>query len=98
MDKLVIDFLNTKFPDTLNLSLVLVKEGMPALSCEIRYTDGSLIGRFIYYFETKKAFITSTHEIEDTLRKFFPISMSEVSRIFSEWVREKQPSIPDFSC
>ena len=98
MDKLVIDFLNTKFPDSVSLGLNLIKTGMPALICEIHYVDGSMIGRYIYYFETKHSYLTSSKEIEECIRMYFPISSLETNRIFGDWVQDKNPSIPDFSC
>lgn len=94
IDSMVMDFLNTKYPESLRCFPSQSKHGMPALLCDIYDYDGrAVICRYSYFFETKKSYITPSQSLEQCLRGFFNVGMVDMERIIGLWVSNKLPAL-----
>ena len=98
MDKIIISFLNTKYPRKLKMSPHRTSQGMDAIVIDIFSEDGEVIGKYVFYLELDKGFMSPNHNLDNLIITYFGVGSSEMNRIFTKWVNTKLPNIKHFGC
>lgn len=99
MDKIIVSFLNTKYPHKLTMLNHRTKQGMEAIVVDICSEDSDsefIIGKYIFYLELDKGFTSPTNNLNNLISTYFGIGSSEINRIFTKWVNTKLPNIKHF--